>query len=86
MEDDVITAKFELNSMNLNKNLLEFLFFFNEYDEIKESKVMIHKFNTKKYRYFEGTVNYMFKKVLTKSELKTYDIYLRYNILLYIVI
>ena len=83
LEDDVITAKFELNSMNLNKNLLEFLFFFNEYDEIKESEVMIHKFNTKKYRYFEGTVNYLFKKVLTKSELKTYGTYLRYYSTIY---
>ena len=83
LEDDVITAKFELNNINLNKDLLEFLFYFNEFDEIKESEVMMHKFNTKKYRYFEGTVNYMFKKVLTKNEMKTYGTYLRYYSTIY---
>ena len=83
LEDDVITAKFELNNINLNKDLLEFLFYFNEFDEIKESEVMQYKFNTKKYRYFEGTVNYMFKKVLTKNEMKTYGTYLRYYSTIY---
>ena len=83
LDEDVISAKFELNIGSLNKNLLEFLFFFNEYDEIKESEVMIHKFNTKKYRYFEGTVNYIFKKALTKSEQKTYGAYLRYYSTIY---
>ena len=83
LDDDVISAKFELNIVSLNKNLLEFLFFFNEYDEIKESEVMLQKFNTKKYRYFEGTVNYMFKKALTKSEQKTYGTYLRYYSTIY---
>ena len=83
LDEDVISAKFELNIGSLNKNLLEFLFFFNEYDEIKESEVMMHKFNTKKYRYFEGTVNYIFKKALTKSEQKTYATYLRYYSTIY---
>ena len=83
LEEDIITAKFELNSMNLNKNLLEFLFFFNEFDEIKESEVMVHKFNTKKYRYYEGTVNYMFKKSLSKNEQKTYGTYIRYYSTIY---
>ena len=83
LEDDIITAKFELNIMSLNKNLLEFLFFFNEYDEIKESEVMMYKFNTKKYRYFEGTVSYMLKKSLTKNEHKTYGTYLRYYSTIY---
>ena len=83
LEEDIITAKFELNSVNLNKNLLEFLFFFNEFDEIKESEVMVHKFNTKKYRYYEGTVNYMFKKSLSKNEQKTYGTYIRYYSTIY---
>ena len=83
LEEDIITAKFELNSVSLNKNLLEFLFFFNEFDEIKESEVMMHKFNTKKYRYFEGTVNYMFKKSLSKNEQKTYGTYIRYYSTIY---
>ena len=83
LEEDIITAKFELNILSLNKNLLEFLFFFNEFDEIKESEVMIHKFNTKKYRYYEGTVNYMLKKTLTKNEQKTYGTYLRYYSTIY---
>ena len=83
LDEDVISAKFELNIVSLNKNLLEFLFFFNEYDEIKESEVMLHKFNTKKYRYFEGTVNYMLKQTLTKSEQKTYGTYLRYYSTIY---
>jgi hypothetical protein len=83
LEEDIITAKFELNSVSLNKNLLEFLFFFNEFDEIKESEVMLHKFNTKKYRYFEGTVNYMFKKSLSKNEQKTYGTYIRYYATIY---
>ena len=78
LTDDVITAKFELNSENLNKNLLEFLFYFNEFDEIKESESMIHKFNVKKYRYHEGTVNYMLKKTLEKSDFKTLGTYMRY--------
>ena len=83
LEEDIITAKFELNIMSLNKNLLEFLFLFNEYDEIKESEVMLHKFNTKKYRYYEGTVNYMLKKTLSKQEQKTYGTYLRYYSTIY---
>ena len=83
LEDDIITAKFELNILSLNKNLLEFLFFFNEFDEIKESEVMMYKFNTKKYRYFEGTVNYMFKKALSKNDIKTYGTYLRYYSTIY---
>ena len=83
LEEDIITAKFELNSVSLNKNLLEFLFFFNEFDEIKESEVMMHKFNTKKYRYFEGTVNFMFKKSLSKNEQKTYGTYIRYYSTIY---
>jgi hypothetical protein len=78
LTDDVITAKFELNSENLNKNLLEFLFYFNQFDEIKESETLIHKFNTKKYRYYEGTVNYMLKKTLDKSDQKTLGTYMRY--------
>ena len=78
LTDDVITAKFELNSENLNKNLLEFLFYFNQFDEIKESETLMHKFNTKKYRYYEGTVNYMLKKTLDKSDQKTLGTYLRY--------
>ena len=78
LTDDVITAKFELNAESLNKNLLEFLFYFNEFDEIKESESMIHKFNTKKYRYHEGTVNYMLKKTLEKSDRKTLGTYMRY--------
>ena len=44
---------------------------------------MLHKFNTKKYRYFEGTVNYMLKQTLTKSEQKTYGTYLRYYSTIY---
>ena len=83
LEEDIITAKFELNIMSLNKNLLEFLFFFNEFDEIKESEVMIHKFNTKKFRYYEGTVNFMLKKSLAKNEQKTYGTYLRYYSTIY---
>jgi hypothetical protein len=83
LEDDIITAKFELNILSLNKNLLEFLFFFNEFDEIKESEVMMYKFNTKKYRYFEGTVNYMFKKALSKNDIKIYGTYLRYYSTIY---
>ena len=78
LTDDVITAKFELNSENLNKNLLEFLFYFNQFDEIKESETLMHKFNTKKYRYYEGTVNYMLKKTLDKSDQKTLGTYMRY--------
>ena len=78
LTDDVITAKFELNIQNLNKNLLEFLFYFNQFDEIKESESMIHKFNTKKYRYHEGTVNYMLKKTLEKGDQKTLGTYMRY--------
>ena len=78
LTDDVITAKFELNSENLNKNLLEFLFYFNQFDEIKESETLMHKFNTKKYRYYEGTVNYMLKKTLDKSGQKTLGTYMRY--------
>ena len=77
LTDDVITAKFELNSENLNKNLLEFLFYFNQFDEIKESETLMHKFNTKKYRYYEGTVNYMLKKTLDKSDQKTLGTYMR---------
>ena len=78
LTDDVITAKFELNIQNLNKNLLEFLFYFNQFDEIKESESMIHKFNTKKFRYHEGTVNYMLKKTLEKGDQKTLGTYMRY--------
>ena len=78
LTDDVITAKFELNIQNLNKNLLEFLFYFNQFDEIKESETLMHKFNTKKYRYYEGTVNYMLKKTLDKSDQKTLGTYMRY--------
>ena len=78
LTDDVITAKFELNIENLNKNLLEFLFYFNQFDEIKESETLMHKFNTKKYRYYEGTVNYMLKKTLDKSDQKTLGTYMRY--------
>ena len=78
LTDDVITAKFELNSESLNKNLLEFLFYFNEYDEIKESESLIGKLNTKKYRYHEGTVNFLLKKSLDKSQQKTLGTYMRY--------
>ena len=78
LTDDVITAKFQLNIQNLDKNLLEFLFYFNQFDEIKESESMIHKFNTKKYRYHEGTVNYMLKKTLEKGDQKTLGTYMRY--------
>ena len=39
---------------------------------------MIHKFNTKKYRYHEGTVNYMLKKTLEKGDQKTLGTYMRY--------
>ena len=78
LTDDVITAKFELNSQILNKNLLEFLFYFNEFDEIKESETLIHKFNKNKFRYHEGTVNYMLKKTLEKSDQKTLGTYMRY--------
>ena len=78
LTDDVITAKFELNIESLNKNLLEFLFYFNEFDEIKESESLIGKFNTKKYRYHEGTVNFLLKKSLEKSQQKTLGTYLRY--------
>ena len=78
LTDDVITAKFELNSQNLNKNLLEFLFFFNEFDEIKESESLIHKFNKNKFRYHEGTVNYILKNTLEKSDQKTLGTYMRY--------
>ena len=78
LTDDVITAKFALNQESLNKNLLEFLFFFNEFDEIKESESLMNKFNKNKYRYHEGTVNYMLKKSLEKKDQKTLNTYLRY--------
>ena len=78
LTDDVITAKFELNIQNLNKNLLEFLFYFNEFDEIKESETLMHKFNKNKFRYHEGTVNYVLKKSLEKSDQKTLGTYMRY--------
>ena len=78
LTDDVITAKFQLNIQNLDKNLLEFLFYFNQFDEIKESESLIHKFNKNKYRYHEGTVNYMLKKTLEKSDQKTLGTYMRY--------
>ena len=78
LTDDVITAKFELNIESLNKNLLEFLFYFNEFDEIKEGETLIGKLNTKKYRYHEGTVNFLLKKSLDKSQQKTLGTYMRY--------
>ena len=78
LTDDVITAKFDLNQESLNKNLLEFLFYFNEFDEIKESESLMNKFNKNKFRYHEGTVNYMLKKSLEKNDQKTLATYLRY--------
>ena len=39
---------------------------------------MIGKLNTKKYRYHEGTVNFLLKKSLDKSQQKTLGTYMRY--------
>ena len=83
LDDSIITGKFELNIMSLNKNLMEFLFYFNQYDEIKDNEVMASKFNVKKNRYLEGTVDFVNKKTLNKNDQKTLSTYLRYYSTIY---